>query len=105
MLAPALPAPTREHRLWSEEVAHVLATAPSLEPVVGQAVRVTLHALAADPSTDEATRADVVAMLHATAARASAVYQARSEGPVFRGSVGSDVLFGVFTDGAWSCAP
>jgi len=55
--------PTREERLWSEELARVVATAPTFEPVVRLAVRATLHALACDPSTDEATRADVVAML------------------------------------------
>jgi hypothetical protein len=66
MLSAAITPSTREQQLRSEEVARVLATAPTLEPAVRRAVRATLHALAADPSTDEATRADVVALLSAT---------------------------------------
>jgi hypothetical protein len=56
----------REQRLWSAEVARILALAPTLEPAVRGAVRATLHALAADPSIDEPTRADVIALLSVT---------------------------------------
>lgn len=67
VLVAATSTPTYEQRLWSEEVARVLAKAPTLEPAVRRALRATLLALADDPSTDEATRADIGAMLFATA--------------------------------------
>jgi hypothetical protein len=67
MLSVATPTLTREQRLWSEEVARVLAEEPRLKPSVRRALRATLYALAEDPSTDEATRADVLAMLSVTA--------------------------------------
>jgi hypothetical protein len=67
VLSAATPTPTREQRLWSEEVARVYAKAPTLDAAARRAVRATLHALANDPSTDEVTRADAVAMLSATA--------------------------------------
>lgn len=68
VLSATTPTPTRTERLWSEEVARVLAAAPAFEPAVRRAVRATLDALARDPSTDEATRADVAAMLDGIAA-------------------------------------
>ena len=67
MLSTATPTPTRDQRLWSAEVARVVAQAPMLEPAVRRAIRTTLQALAEEPSVDPATRADVVAMLSATA--------------------------------------
>jgi uncharacterized protein (DUF924 family) len=70
MASTAIPATTRDQRLWSEEVARVLAAAPTFTPVVRRAVRTTLHAFAADPSTDAAVRADVAVMLAATSSAA-----------------------------------
>jgi hypothetical protein len=75
--------PSREQRLWSEEVARVLATASTLHPAARRAVRATLHSLASDPSTDPAILADVVALLAATAVRRpekSAIPRARAAG-------------------------
>jgi hypothetical protein len=90
VLFTATPIPTREQRLWAEEVARVFAAAPTLEPAARCAVRATLHALACDPLTDEGTRADAAAMLTAIdrsprlrASRAE-LSAAPSAAPVFR---------------------
>ncbi len=61
------PAPAHTQRVWSEEVARVLARAPTLQPAARRALRATLRALADDPSIDDTTRLDVIAMLTATA--------------------------------------
>jgi len=77
VVSAATPTSTREQRLWSEEVARVLAKASTLEPAVRRAVRATLLALSDDPSTDEATRADLAALLSATTPVASGQAQRR----------------------------
>jgi hypothetical protein len=67
VLSAVTPTPNREQQVWSEEVARVLAGAPTFEPAVRRALRATLLAIADDPATDEAMRADIGAMLAATA--------------------------------------